>query len=114
MHPPFVQTETRLRLAATGASDEITMRLSRGEDSDALRRLAELDGRRLPSGPSILAIVGGQLLAALPLEGGDAIADPFRPTAELVELLRIRNAALHDNDADRRRPFRMRLATAQR
>ena len=70
-------------------SDEITIRLSRPEDRAAILRLAELDGRLPPSGAVILALVGGELQAALPLGGGAAIADPFRRTTELVELLRV-------------------------
>ncbi len=38
----------------------------------------------------MVAEVGGEVLAALPARGGQAIADPFRPTAELVEMLRVR------------------------
>jgi hypothetical protein len=70
-------------------TDEITIRLSSSDDRAAIQRLADLDGRELPSGESILAIVGGELQAALPLVGGEAIADPFRPTTQLVELLRV-------------------------
>jgi hypothetical protein len=96
------------------ASEEITIRLSRPEDRVALLRLAQLDGQAAPSGETILAIVGGELRAALSLAGGDAIADPFRPTSELVELLRIRNAALHDSGTGGRRALRARIAYARR
>jgi hypothetical protein len=78
---------------SAGTSDEITIRLSGPEDRAAILRLANLDGRRPPSGDAILAIVSGELRAALPLGGGDAIADPFRPTTELVKLLRVVDAA---------------------
>jgi hypothetical protein len=94
------------------ASDEITIRLSRPEDRAAILRLAELDGRRPPSGESILAIVGGELRAALPLGGKTAIADPFRQTTELVELLRVRDAALHEIAKGARRALRPRIAFA--
>src|SRR5262249_40671827 len=73
---------------------EVTIRLSSAEDRGALRRLAQLDSQRPPAGESLLAIVDGEVWAALPLGGGDAIANPFRPTADIVELLRIRDAAL--------------------
>jgi hypothetical protein len=120
MHPPFIRLKTSQRLAegmkherAAGARDEITIRLSRPEDRAAILRLAELDGRRPPSGESTLAIVGGELRAALPLGGGAAIADPFFPTSELVELLRVRRAALHDTGTRARRSFLVRVATAR-
>jgi hypothetical protein len=72
---------------------EITIRLSSPDDRVAIVRLADLDGREPPPGKSILAFVGGELRAALPLGPGAAIADPFFPTRELVELLRVRAAA---------------------
>jgi hypothetical protein len=97
-----------------GASEGITIRLSTHDDRVAIERLAELDGRRAPSGESILAIAGGELRAALSLSGGDAVADPFSPTTELVELLRVRHAALHDTGTGGRRALRPRLAFARR
>ena len=120
MHSPFVQMNTGLRRGTATAherparaTDEVTIRLSRPEDRVAILHLAELDGRRAPSGESILAIVAGELRAALSLGGGDAIADPFWPTAELVELLRVRDAALHDTGTGGRRALRARLAFAR-
>lgn len=38
----------------------------------------------------MLGFVGDELRAALALENGASLADPFQPTAELVELLRVR------------------------
>jgi hypothetical protein len=35
----------------------------------------------------LIAEVGGELRAAIPLDGGPAIADPFQRTAELVAML---------------------------
>ena len=40
------------------------------------------------------AAVGGVPIAALPLDGGPAIADPFKRTVELVSLLELRAAQL--------------------
>jgi hypothetical protein len=95
-----------------GASDEITIRLSRPEDRPAILRLATLDGHRPPSGQAILAIVRGELRAALPLGGGDAIADPFRPTSELIEVLRLIDSTQRNTRTGGRRPHRMHIATA--
>jgi hypothetical protein len=57
-------------------------------DAAALSRLAQLDSAR-PPGPEqvLVAEVGGELRAALPLDGGPVIADPFQPTADLVAML---------------------------
>jgi hypothetical protein len=70
----------------------------------AIERLAQLDSARRPSGPVLVAAVGGEPVAALPLDGGAAIADPFQRTAALVSLLELRVAQM------RARPSRGRLA----
>jgi hypothetical protein len=59
------------------------------DDLAALKRLAQLDSTRLPTGPHVIAEVGGQMRAAYSLDEQRAIADPFHRTAELVELLRL-------------------------
>ena len=40
-----------------------------------------------PASPSLLAEVDGEIVAAAPIDGGKAVADPFRPTADVVVLL---------------------------
>src|SRR5262245_54003468 len=90
-------------------SDTVTIRLSTSHDRDAILILAELAGGKVPSGKTLLAIVNGELRAALPLEGGEALADPFRATAELVELLYVRNGLLHGRDRARRARLLSRL-----
>jgi hypothetical protein len=78
----------RTRVARPG--EPILIRPSRPEDGPALARLAELDERILPAGPFLLAESRGRLVAALPLDGGAPIADPFLPTAGVTELLVVR------------------------
>jgi hypothetical protein len=70
-------------------SEAIIIRRSTDEDRPAIAELAALDSRRPPQAEALLAFIGTELRAALPLDGGEAIADPFHHTAELVELLRI-------------------------
>src|SRR5919108_4830622 len=77
----------------------VTVRFARPGDADKVLSLAERDGRRVPLGPMLVAEVDGELLAARSLIGGSSIADPFRPTAHLVELLELRSAHLR-NGAD--------------
>jgi hypothetical protein len=70
------------------AHDEpITIRRATADDEPALAGLASLDSARIPAGAVLLAESRGKLTAALSLEDGAAIADPFRPTAGVVELL---------------------------
>jgi hypothetical protein len=88
---------TRVEQAEESDSyDAVTVRLARGNDAEAVRRLAERDGRRAPEGPMLLAEVHGELLAARALSGEGSIADPFHPTAHLIELLELRSAHLRN------------------
>jgi len=78
------------------AEIEYTIRRARGDDGLALGRLAQLDSALYDGGPALLAESGGELLAAVPLGGGRSLADPFRPTAEVVAVLQLRAAQLAD------------------
>jgi hypothetical protein len=65
----------------------LTLRHAVPADADELDRLAQLDSRRAPRGVVLVAEVGGELWAAVSLDDMHAVADPFRPTGELVALL---------------------------
>jgi hypothetical protein len=55
----------------------------------ALERLAALDCRTSPAGSFLLAEVNGELAAAAPIDiGAEPLSDPFRPTADVRELLK--------------------------
>ncbi|MBV8430959.1 MAG: hypothetical protein JO244_07355 [Solirubrobacterales bacterium] len=71
-------------------NDPVLIRLATGDDADSLELLAELNTSSPPLGPVLMAESGGRPVAALSLVGGDALADPFLPTAQLVALLRLR------------------------
>jgi hypothetical protein len=73
---------------------DFTMREARADDRDRLERLAALDSRRVPSGRMLLGELDGELVAAVPLGGGPAIADPFKSTSAFVSLLGLRAAQL--------------------
>ena len=73
-----------------GGDERVTVRPLRARDVEPLRVLAALDSRHLPTGPVLVAEQDGELVAALPLDGGRAIADPFRRTSEVVALLELR------------------------
>lgn len=66
----------------------VTLRLAAGRDDAALERLAQLDSRPLHPGPHLVAERDGRIEAASSLATGEMVADPFRRTAELCELLR--------------------------
>ena len=68
----------------------LTLRLATSADRSALARLAELEQTTAPAEPVLLGVMLQRPVAALSLRDGRVIADPFSPTAELVELLRLR------------------------
>ena len=67
---------------------EITIRQASSDDAFALRRLAALDDRAALHGNVLVAEYGGEIRAALSLQDGRTVANPFAPTAKLVEILR--------------------------
>lgn len=81
---------------------EVAIRLARPQDVRALELLGHLDADRATAarlaglaeapwdGAVLVAEVEGEVLAALVPEDGTAVADPFRPTASLATLLRLR------------------------
>lgn len=65
----------------------VTIRLARPQDGRQLQRVAQLDSATVPVGELLVAESDGRLLAAVSLGDARTIADPFTPTADLVELL---------------------------
>jgi hypothetical protein len=118
---------TRQSPAAPPAPSTLVIRMARPDDHPALARLAQLDGARHLDPPLehtrlLVAELEGEVLAALPVDGDRSFADPFRPTAPLVELLELRAAQLRVEPLRRgswarflrllRDPVRHRPATA--
>ncbi len=68
----------------------ISLRAATIDDGRAIARLAALDSTDVPAGPVLVAEVDGEPQAALSLQDGRVVADPFEHTAELVSLLRVR------------------------
>jgi hypothetical protein len=77
-------------METTGSSHHIAIRLASEADNDTLLRLAALDSAPPPHGPVLVADIDGEIVAAHQLDRHRSIADPFRPTAELRELLELR------------------------
>jgi hypothetical protein len=68
----------------------LTIRLAGPGDAGALHRLAALDSAPVPDGTVLLGLVDGEPWAALALDSGAAVADPFERSGEVVTLLRER------------------------
>jgi len=98
-----------------GIVKSISIRRATETDRGALERLAALDSAPIPSGEILIAEVDGEPQAAIEIAGGTTVADPFRPTAELIELLGLRAARLREGAPSPRRlrlPWRSAYRTA--
>lgn len=93
-------------------STEITIRAARAEDMVEIARVAGRDTHELPAGPLLVATAGERVRAAISLSDGSFIADPFHRTTELVEMLRIRVAAVEGSRHRIGRPRRSRRGLA--
>jgi antirestriction protein ArdC len=72
------------------AANAHSIRHATNGDALALRDLAELDSRDELTGAILVAEAGGAIAAALSLDDGRVVADPFRPTDQIVAQLRVR------------------------
>lgn len=76
VHPPQpVRTAIQLRLS---------------ECREELERLAALSERTAREGDWLVAELDGRPVAAVSLEDGTTLYDPFKPTAQIVSLLELR------------------------
>jgi hypothetical protein len=83
------------------------IRFATDGDAGALYRLAVTDSQEPLTGPVLLAEVGTEIWAAVTVEREPrAIADPFRPSAGLVEILKERRSTLQAQPVQAHRPMR--------
>jgi hypothetical protein len=91
----------------------IVIRPAAPDEAADVRRLAYLDSQRPLRGDVLVALQDGEPVAAISLADGRLAADPFRPSADIAELLRLQAASL---DASRApllpRARRLRAQTA--
>ena len=92
--------------------ESVLLRLTTIGDVDAIERLAALDSAPAPDCRCVVAEIDGTLVAALPLRGGNVIADPFTPTAHLVPLLELRAKQLAGSTQQQRPTGLRRLVRA--
>jgi hypothetical protein len=67
----------------------LTIRRAAPEDDQALRALAIVDSTLPLSGDVLVAQLDQAVVAAISLTDGRSIADPFLPSADTVEILRL-------------------------
>jgi len=63
-------------------------------DEAALERIAALDGQRPLSGPVLIGEIDGKPAAAVSIDDGRVVADPFQLTVQLVSVITMRRRAL--------------------
>lgn len=95
---------TRRAYVPVPAVHDVTVRMAAEDDRVAIERLAALDSARVPSGALVVAVIAGTIQAAQPLSGAAAIANPFVPSADLVNLLQVRARQLREAGIDGREP----------
>jgi len=81
-------------MTALTVAPTVLIRAARGSDGIALHRLAALDSAHVPAGELLVAEADGALVAAHAPGSGATIADPFRRTADVVELLQLRGSLM--------------------
>ena len=90
---------------------DIAIRAAQLEDAGKIDVLAALDSARPLDGDILVAEVGHEPIAAIDVHNGRAVANPLMPTAEAVNLLRLRREQLRpDLNQSRRRRRRRPLA----
>jgi len=96
-HTPTTNRPTTIIRPATNA------------DARALRRLAELDSAPELAGEVLLAERAGEVVAAIAIESGATIADPFQRTAPITVMLVVQRRDLIPVPAPARRWRRLRV-----
>jgi hypothetical protein len=97
-------------VTATTLTRHHRIRIAGDDDRDRIARIASLDSSHPIEGPALVGEIDGVAVAVVSLTDGRAVANPFRPTAGLVEVMRVRARAMGAADAHRSRARRVRDA----
>lgn len=79
----------------------LVIRIATPSDDAAIQALAELDSAQPFTGAALVAELDDRLVAAVSLANDREVANPFMPTGEILELLRIRAKQLKPRLAPR-------------
>jgi hypothetical protein len=97
--------------AASSARPVAAVRFAHPDEARTLRRLAQLDDAPELAGEILVATIDAEIVAALSLDDGRVVANPFILTSDAVELLRRTATALTGRHRRRSRfELRPRLA----
>ena len=95
----------------TAAPAGVTIRPATDADARAIAHVAALDSSESPRGSVLVATDHAGIVAALGLEDGSVVADPFSRTADVVDLLRRRARQLTRPRSYHRAAWIPRVAT---
>ncbi len=99
-------------MSTTPETDTLKIRRAAPDDTARIQTLSRLDDRRMPPGPFLLAETGGEIVAARSLSTGAVVADPFRPTSDIVAMLHLRASQMSEPAPRRVRRGSLRYALA--
>jgi hypothetical protein len=85
------------------SASAVELRLLCTHEGWLVRRLAALDDAPALEGQVLVALIGGQAVAALSLRDQRVVANPFIPTSGAVALLRLRAQQVSDEPRRARR-----------
>ena len=88
----------------------VALRLAERDEAAMVRRLAALDDQPALEGRVLLALIDGEVEAAISLDDRRVIANPFLATRDVVQLLRVRAQHIAGPDPRRGRHTLMRRA----
>ena len=80
----------------THSEPSITIRPAQAGDRSGLLKLAQRDTAPLPDGDLLVAAEQGEIRAAISIDDGTTVADPFHRTGELVRMLKLQLAQLRE------------------
>jgi len=95
-------------VSADAGVEAIIIRRAQDADTSTLVSLAALDSAEPLTGSALLALSQGRPCAALSLDDGRVIADPFFRTAGAVDLLRLRAEQIRAAERQPQRSLRRR------
>jgi hypothetical protein len=78
---------------------EVNLRVPGARDHDAMAELSRRVGRPLPEGSLMIAERDGQVIAVVPLDGGQAVVEDSAQAASAEAVLRYRIEQLHHGHA---------------
>jgi hypothetical protein len=98
MFPLKSRRSKRSTSSRLGGYDSVAVRLARPEDEASIHRVASLDGKKAPQGRVLVAEADREVIAALAIDSGAVVADPFRWTSDVIALMEMRAEQLAASD----------------